>query len=86
MKIPRGSPKYEPEVSSRTIIISSPDTNSFFNDEKSAKASKHWAGRKFENKSISLRNLNRPRSGFTEKSKSSYLGPPTAPNKTASTS
>ena len=59
---------------------------SFFNDEKSAKASKHCAGRKFENKSISLRNLNRPRSGFTEKSKSSYLGPPTAPNKTASTS
>ena len=68
------------------IIISRPATTSFFNDEKSAKASKHCAGRKLAKRSISLRKRNKPRSGFTLKSRSSYFGPPTAPSKTASTS
>ena len=46
--IPLGSPKYIPDVSSLTIIISNPETTSGFKEEKSARASKHWAGLKFE--------------------------------------
>ena len=46
--IPLGSPKYIPEVSSLTIIMSKPETTSVFKEEKSAKASKHCAGRRFE--------------------------------------
>ena len=83
--IPLGSPKYIPLVNSRTIIISNPATSSFFNDEKSAKASKHCAGLKLENKSNSFLSLRSPRSGLTLKSKLSYFGPPTAPSNTAST-
>ena len=84
--IPLGSPKYIPEVSSLTIMISKPETTSGFKEEKSARASKHCAGLKFEYRSISFLSLRRPLSGFKLKSKLSYFGPPTAPSRTASTS
>jgi len=67
-------------------MMSRPETNSVFRVEASARASKTIAGRRLANSSISLRRRSRPRSGFTEKSRLSHLGPPTAPSSTASAS
>ena len=75
-----------PPVSSLNINISNPDIMSGFSDEASTKAGKTIAGLRLANKSISFLNLNKPFSGLLSKSTPSYLGPPTAPNNTASAS
>ena len=82
--IPRGSPKYMPPVSSRTIIISNPETISGFRVEESTSCSKQIAGLKFANRFSSFLNFKRALSGFFENSNLSHLGPPHAPNITAS--
>src|SRR6266446_592685 len=66
------------------IRMSSPDTTSGLSVEASFSASKQIAGRKFANSSRSLRRRRSPRSGFLSKELLSHLGPPTAPNRTAS--
>ena len=58
-----------PPVNSLNIIISSPDTISFFKLDASASASNTIAGRKLANKLSSFLNLNNPLSGFSEKGK-----------------
>ena len=81
---PRGSPKYIPPVNSRTINMSRPETTSCFKLDASAKASKTIAGLKFANNPSSFLIARSPASGRISKSTLSHLGPPTAPNKTAS--
>ena len=71
-------------MSSRRIKISRPAITSFFNVEESTIASKTIAGRRFAKRSISFRRRSKPLSGFSSNGKSSYFGPPTDPNKTAS--
>ena len=68
------------------MTMSSPATTSRFSDEKSASAFEALGGGEDSRRGpFSLRSLRRPRSGFTEKSRLSYFGPPTAPRSTAST-
>src|SRR6201996_7607145 len=64
--------------------MSRPETISGLSVLASFNASKHSAGRKFAKSSRSLRRRSKPRSGFCAKGSLSHLGPPTAPNNTAS--
>ncbi len=66
--------------------MSSPRTSSGLSEELSTSASNTLAGRRLANSSSSLRSRNRPRSGLFSNARTSYLGPPTAPNSTASAS
>src|SRR3569832_2145820 len=84
--IPRGWPKYTSPVSSRTIMISSPDTTSGLSDDAPASSGYSSAGRRLANRLSSLRMRNRPRSGRSGRSSVSYCGPPPAPSSTASAS
>ena len=71
-------------VSSRTIMMSRPETTSGLSVEASASSGNTVAGRRFAKKSHSLR---RPRiafSGRLSRGSVSYFGPPTAPKSTAS--
>ncbi len=67
--MPLGSPKYIPPVNSLSIIISKPETISFFKLDASANASNTIAGLKFANNPNSFLNFSNPRSGFSEKGK-----------------
>src|SRR5882672_110624 len=60
------------------------ETTSGRSVDASLSASKQMAGRRLANSSKSLRSRKRPRSGFLSKGLLSHLGPPTAPNSTAS--
>src|SRR5258708_3340172 len=70
-------------VSSRTIMMSSPETTSDLSVEASASSGNTVAGRRLAKKSHSLRNPRIAFSGRLSRASVSYLGPPTAPNSTA---
>ena len=63
--------------------MSKPETSSDFKDDASTIDSKHKAGLKLANRSISFLILKSPCSGLKEKSRLSHFSPPTAPSKTA---
>ena len=64
--------------------MSKPDTSSALSEDASASASKQSAGRRLANRPSSLRRRSKPCSGLRWKGLLSHLGPPTAPNITAS--
>ena len=64
--------------------MSRPDTRSALSEDASASASKQSAGRRLANRPSSLRRRSKPCSGLRWKGLLSHLGPPTAPNITAS--
>ena len=66
--------------------MSRPEIISGFNEEAWTSCLKQIAGRKFAKSFNSFLNFNKPLSGLLENSRPSYLGPPTAPNITASLS
>ena len=67
-------------------MISNPDTISGFKVDESTSCLKQIAGLKLANNFNSFLNLSNALSGFFENSKLSHLGPPQAPNITASDS
>src|SRR6202521_4401606 len=71
-------------VSSRTIMMSSPETTSGLSVEASASSGNTVAGRRLAKKSHSLRSPRMAFSGRLSRGSVSYRGPPTAPNSTAS--
>src|SRR5882672_3483523 len=71
-------------VSSRRIRMSRPDTTSGLSVDASASSGKTDAGRRLANRSSSFRSRRSACSGRLSRGKASYLGPPTAPKRTAS--
>ena len=67
-------------------MISNPDTISGLSVDASTNCLKQIAGLKLANNFNSFLNFNNALSGFFENSTLSHLGPPTAPNITASDS
>ena len=67
-------------------MMSKPDIISGLSEDASTNCLKQIAGLKFANNFNSFLSFNKALSGFLENSRSSHLGPPTAPNITASLS
>ena len=83
---PRGSPKYNPLISSLIIMISRLLIYSLFNDDEFANSGKEIIGLILIKRFDSFLKLSNPDSGFFSFGKISYLIPPTAPSRTASDS
>jgi hypothetical protein len=71
-------------VSSRMIMMSSPDTTSGLSVEAPTSSGNISAGRKLAKSPSSLRMRRMPCSGRLARGSESYWGPPTAPHSTAS--
>ena len=79
-----GLAKYKPPVSSLIIIMSTPSITEGFSELELSRLLKTFTGLMFANKPRNFLKPNIASSGLCWARGSSHLGPPTAPNNTAS--